>query len=268
MGSKRAKTKSNALNKHEKHQKKQKRITLFVSVFLASIMILSVFGVMLYNPSGENNFEKQEINGFGFEFIQDEYFSYWKIISTPVNKEKVLNLKFFHMPTENSEIIFNQSVNGTIKNILDTSFIYVTTDPMNIDVSFKLASLDNSNSTEFNETEFETVYGENFNATLLNYQYQNLAKTYLIDALNIKGIIAIPGIENAFPGLDEQVISCLNATSEVKIISYKFAKNIYEEGIFEKSNNCFEIIANKPESYLIYTDVLNLELISLENKNG
>lgn len=249
MGSNRAKTKASKVNKHEVHKKKQQRTLIIMSSFLIAIMVLSTFGVMLYNDSGTDNTK----DGFSFVQSSNEFFQVWNVSKSPRDKKEFVGTTFMYLPENGPEYVFNDGFNQTMELIMNSSFVYVITNPGVIDVDF--ISVFNETT---NQTNIEMVEGSTFNETLPIYQYQSFAKADLMNVLN-KVLIPLGGIERPFPGIQEDVITCNNATKEIPVISFTF-NNETKEGI-NLVDNCVLINAENPASYIAYSDMLKYAIM-------
>lgn len=250
MGSNRAKTKASKINKHEVHKKKQQRTLLWVSGFLIALMVFSSFGVMLYN---DDSSDATKMNGFEFITGSNEYYSFWNVSKAPKDKQEFVGTSFMHIPDEGVGYAFNDGVNETLNLFLDADFVYVISNPGIIDIGFKPVLNETTNKTNY-----EMVKGEKFNETLGIYQYQAFAKANLINVLN-KVSVPLSGVESPFPGIDEEIITCQNATKELPVISFVH-NNETKEGI-SIDENCILINSENPINYVTYTDMLRYAIM-------
>lgn len=251
MGSNRAKTKASKVNKHELHKKKQQRTLIWVSGFLVALMVFSTFGVMLYQDNSPNG--KQDVNGFKFVSSSNEYYSFWNVSVAPKGKKEFIGTTFMYLPDESVDYAFNDGVNKTLELISSSNFIYVTSDPSIIDIQY------NSVFDEItNTTSLEMIEEKNFNETLAIYQYEAFAKEILIDVLE-KVTIPLKGVNAPFPGINEETVSCANATKDLPVISF-VSNNFTKEGI-SVSDNCILINAQNSANYITYSDLLRYSIM-------
>ncbi|MGM5483992.1 MAG: hypothetical protein ACQER9_03700 [Nanobdellota archaeon] len=209
--------------KERKEEKKRLFYSRIISLFIALLLVFSVFGIMFRNTSaGGSNIEYE---GYTLSYRKADV-PYYEIVKSP-DKIDIKGAKLYYVP---EKVNLSDEINKLSSNLANVNYAYITLNP---------------SSLKSGEEPSESL------------RTQEFARESLKQFSSRIGIYVFKGITHNSSLIKQPLIDCNNASDKVMVLNYEEGNSSIEKN----GENCYTIKSETPYGFIRKTEMIKLGLL-------